>query len=246
MATKPIALVVDEAQHALSTENGTNAMFALKSARDTMNIAGQPTQLALVFTRSNRDKLSNLTLDHKQPFYGVQVQKFPLLDWDFAKGFVEHYNKELSGAVLSVDAVFSAFSALAYRPEFLIIAVRTAISHFLESSGADLNECVISAAKEIKEKTENQLKADVSNLTPIQRAVFEVLIRNHANFTPFKDSTMEEYKKILGRPLGQSSIQAALESLRKKGLVWKEAFGGYVLENESYTVLFGLNDNQTF
>ncbi len=78
VAKKPIALVVDEAQHALSTGKGTNAMFALKSARDTLNGAGQPTKLAVVFTGSNRDKLASLTLDHKQPFYGVTVQRFPI------------------------------------------------------------------------------------------------------------------------------------------------------------------------
>lgn len=64
----PVALLIDEAQHALMTEEGANAMFALKSARDTLNIAGSPIKLALVFTGSNRDKLASLTLDHKQPF----------------------------------------------------------------------------------------------------------------------------------------------------------------------------------
>lgn len=76
-----------------------------------------------------------------------------------------------------------------------------------------------------------------------QRAVFEILIKNNANFAPFKESTMEEYKKILGRPIKHSSIQTALESLRQKELIWKNSFGGYVLENENYTTLFGVNGN---
>jgi hypothetical protein len=40
-ATAPIALVIDEAQHALTSEAGENAMATLKSARDQLNRPGE-------------------------------------------------------------------------------------------------------------------------------------------------------------------------------------------------------------
>lgn len=239
---KPIALVVDEAQHALSSEKGSNAMFALKSARDTLNLAGQPLNLALVFTGSNRDKLANLTLDYKQPFYGVQIQRFPLLDKDFAREFVKHYSRELTGSKrLDVEAVYRAFCTLGFKPERLVNAARAAAHTFLETSEKDINRLLIEAAEEIKTKEDEHMREKLLGLTQQQRAVFEVLVRHHANFAPYKDSTLEEYKKFLGKPIGKNSVQSALEALREKGLVWKESFGGYVLEDENYVTLFGSN-----
>jgi hypothetical protein len=55
----PIFLILDEAQHALTTEAGESAMFALKSARDQMNSLNNR-RLLLVFSGSDRDKLLRL------------------------------------------------------------------------------------------------------------------------------------------------------------------------------------------
>ena len=52
LGEKPIMLVIDEAQHALTTENGLNAMFAIKSARDQRNTSSKNTSLMMVFTGS--------------------------------------------------------------------------------------------------------------------------------------------------------------------------------------------------
>lgn len=75
-AQRSIVLIVDEAQHALATETGTNAMFALKAARDQMNQGVESPRLFLVFTGSNRDKLANLLLNRTQPFFGSRVTNF--------------------------------------------------------------------------------------------------------------------------------------------------------------------------
>ncbi len=47
-AGKPICLIIDEAQHALTSETGLNTMAALKSARDQMNKPGAPTLLLVM------------------------------------------------------------------------------------------------------------------------------------------------------------------------------------------------------
>jgi hypothetical protein len=55
-AGAPIALIVDEAQHALTGEMGEATMTALKSARDQMNSPGK-VRLMLIMSGSDRDKL---------------------------------------------------------------------------------------------------------------------------------------------------------------------------------------------
>ncbi|MEG1055789.1 MAG: hypothetical protein RSF79_27535, partial [Janthinobacterium sp.] len=47
-----VVLIIDEAQHALNSEDGLNAMFALKAARDHLNRGDRPDGLRLVFTGS--------------------------------------------------------------------------------------------------------------------------------------------------------------------------------------------------
>lgn len=67
-AGKPVALLVHEAQHALTSKAGENAMAALKSARDTINnSAGR--RLMLVMTGSDRDKLMRLVNSTSAAFY---------------------------------------------------------------------------------------------------------------------------------------------------------------------------------
>jgi hypothetical protein len=84
---KPLALLIDEAQHALSTEAGMNAMFSLKAARDQLNQVAGSKGLYLVMTGSNRDKLTHLVLRKNQPFFGAGITHFPLLD----RGFINAY-----------------------------------------------------------------------------------------------------------------------------------------------------------
>ena len=62
----PIVLILDEAQHALTTEAGESAMFALKSARDQMN-SPDNRRLLLVFSGSDRDKLLRLVNSANAP-----------------------------------------------------------------------------------------------------------------------------------------------------------------------------------
>jgi hypothetical protein len=75
-ANKPVALIIDEAQHALTSEAGVAAMTALKSARDQLNQPGQ-VLLMLVMSGSDRDKLLRLVVSAAAPFYGSQIQPCP-------------------------------------------------------------------------------------------------------------------------------------------------------------------------
>ena len=72
----PIVLVIDEAQHAITTEGGTNALFALKAARDELN-STRHKGLRVVATGSNQDKLAMLRNSKEQAFFGAPLVRFP-------------------------------------------------------------------------------------------------------------------------------------------------------------------------
>lgn len=65
---KPVALIIDEAQHSLTSAEGETATTALKSARDQLNQPGAA-QLLLIMSGSDRDKLLRLVNSNAAPFF---------------------------------------------------------------------------------------------------------------------------------------------------------------------------------
>ena len=111
-----IVLMVDEAQHALTTARGAATMAALKSARDQMN-APDSVNLRLVMTGSDRDKLARLVNTHDAPFLGGRIRDLPLLGDGFVEFVCETIERERPDLVpVDVRAVRAAFSQLEHRP----------------------------------------------------------------------------------------------------------------------------------
>ncbi|MEX5618452.1 ATP-binding protein, partial [Pseudomonas syringae] len=75
-------LMIDEAQHAITTEAGVAALFALKAARDELN-SSRHHGLRIVCTGSNRDKLAMLRNSKDQAFFGASMVPFPTLDQNY-------------------------------------------------------------------------------------------------------------------------------------------------------------------
>lgn len=74
-AKAPIALIIDEAQHVLTSMEGENTMAALKSARDQLN-APDSVNLMLVMSGSDRDKLlcpNLIPVDSAQLFKAFKI-----------------------------------------------------------------------------------------------------------------------------------------------------------------------------
>lgn len=82
-------LIVDEAQHAITSELGANALFALKAARDELNSSAHH-GLRIVATGSNRDKLAMLRNSKEQAFFGAPLVNFSPLGKDYIEWFVAH------------------------------------------------------------------------------------------------------------------------------------------------------------
>ena len=84
---KTIVLVIDEAQHAITTDDGNDALFALKAARDELN-SSHHHGLRVVATGSNQDKLAMLRNSKDQAFLGRRWSSFRLWAKTMFSGFV--------------------------------------------------------------------------------------------------------------------------------------------------------------
>ena len=228
----PVAIVIDEAQHALSTQAGIDAMFALKAARDHLNQGSGQQKLFIVLTGSNRDKLAHLVLKRTQPFFGSQVTRFPLLGKDFTDAYTDSVNPQLAANnQFSREDVFEAFKLVGHRPEML----RNIVAEIALNSGAGhLGEDLKNGAEEIKERMWGAMESELAELSDSQRVVLETIISQGRNYVPFSETSMRTYASLLKqKKVSVPSIQSALDALREKGLVWRAAYGDYALEDES-------------
>lgn len=227
-----VALVVDEAQHALSTQAGIDAMFALKAARDHLNQGVDQQQLFLVLTGSNRDKLAHLVLKRNQPFFGSRITRFPLLDKAFTDALTTYINPLLApDNQFDPNDMLQAFRLVGHRPEML----RHIIADIaLNADAQPLSEQLKDGAEAIKQHAWATLESEIGDLPDIQRAVLETLIDQEKNYAPFSETSMKAYARRLDQEkVSSASVQNALDALREKGLVWRAAYGDYALEDQS-------------
>lgn len=234
---KPVALLVDEAQHALSTNKGMDAMFALKAARDSLNQQSGDRRLLLVFTGSHRDKLANLILKRDQPFFGAQLTDFFLLGRDYSDAYTEWVNARLSSDnQFDKNDVFEAFDVLGRRPEMLQNAIsEIALS---EEKSANLQKALKGGAQLLRNRVWEDFDRDFSSLTKNQKAVLARLIDKGEEFSPFTEESLIDYAKFTGDKIDAAAAQAALNALREKNFVWRSARGAYALEDQSMAEWF--------
>jgi hypothetical protein len=241
LSGKMVVLIIDEAQHALTSDAGMNAMFALKAARDRMNLSAEHEDgLRLVFTGSNRDKLGNLVHKRTQPFFGAQITPFPVLGNDYVEAFTAFFNKRLSAEnQFGADDLKEAFQQTGHRPE-LLMALATEVGMGL-GAAPDTGRLIRDGVLNLLVGVWDEYESSYNQLTAIQQAVLEVMGDQHRKgpgheFAPFKTATVgavQKYVELMGESnkVTNSGIQSALDALREAELVWKPARGSYTFED---------------
>ena len=238
VAGKPVALIIDEAQHALTSESGENAMTALKSARDTLN-GPDRVKLMLVMSGSYRDKLLRLVNTNGAAFYGSTVQRMPELGQDFID-FVVTLIEQSSARLAPVDAgkLLEAFRLFGARPQFFSEAMAHALSP-LSSGEGRFEDRLLEAAGERQVEDEAQMASEFTALRPIEQVVLWRLPESQGRFRPYDAEALKFYRDKLF-VLGQSDArvtaqiaQAAVDAIRQRtpALVWKSARGEYSVDD---------------
>ena len=231
-ARAPVALIVDEAQHALTSEAGEATMAALKSARDQLNRPGQ-VNLMLVMSGSDRDKLLRLVNTYSAPFYGSQITRMPPLGEDFIAHIarlVTAQRPEL--APVDTPALTRAFEAFGQRPQFFMEALGQALSP-LADLDMRFEQAVLEAAQRRQQDDEAQMEAEYLALKPLERAVLWRLLEQGPRFRPYDGEALSFYRDKVGRRVSPQMAQRALEALRERtpALVWKSARGEYAVDD---------------
>ena len=251
---RPIVLIVDEAQHAITTDRGYDALFALKAARDELN-SSEHHGLRVVATGSNRDKLAMLRNSRDQAFFGAPLVQFPGLGKDFVRWFCDGVSL---AAPLDPSAVETLFVRASFRPE--VLGAAADVLHFDFSLQAqDVEAKFAQAVEEQLQAADAQMLRVLHALTPLQSSVLRVLAARGQGFAPFEAATIMAYQAVLdviapesarrpgsgsgsvrsGSPIRAEvgNVQQALGALQEKALVWRERRGVYALEESSVAEL---------
>ncbi|MCL4740153.1 MAG: ATP-binding protein [Burkholderiaceae bacterium] len=232
-AKAPVALIVDEAQHALTSEAGEATMSALKSARDQLNRPGE-VNLMLVMSGSDRDKLLRLVNTNGAPFYGSQISRMPPLGQDF----IDHVARLITAqrpdlAPVDGATLMQAFESFGHRPQFFMEALGQALSPLSGLQGVRFEQAVLQAARERQQADEAQMESEYLALRPLEQAVLWRLLEQGPRFRPYDGEALRFYReRVTGRVTPQMA-QRALESLRERypALVWKSARGEYAVDD---------------
>ena len=239
---KIIVIVIDEAQHAIMTENGFDALFALKAARDELN-SSRHHGLRVVATGSNQDKLAMLRNSKDQAFFGAPLVKFPVLGKDYVQWFCEQAHLPAS---LGADMVYELFTRASFRPEMLGAAA-DALRFDFELEPENIPARFTQAVEEQIDASNAEQLGVVHSLTPLQSAVLRVMASKGKHFAPFETDTLATYQKLLDASAPDSStkadvpnIQQALIALQEKALVWRASRGVYALEDSSLRELLAI------
>lgn len=234
---KPIVLVIDEAQHALSTERGADTLFALKAARDALNLAAKQPQLAIVATGSARGKIADMVMRRNQAFYGATVETFPPL----GEPFVQHLVSSMLSHRLAKKRMppalelMRAFEMLGSRPEDM----RKAIRDGLIRPEAALGDAIVAAAEEQRGHMIDELRKQLSVLNTLQRAILKRMVKLGDGAQPFSQDSVDSYRDETNNPrLSPASVQKALEALVENGFVWRSSRGVYVLDDRMVAEFF--------
>lgn len=228
----PVALIVDEAQQALTSEAGEASMSALKSARDQLNRPGA-VKLMLVMSGSDRDKLLRLVNTSGAPFFGSTTTPMPMLDQGFTDFIAEKIESQRAELIpVDRDLLFQAFQDFGYRPQFFLRALEQALSPVATLTGR-FEEAVLAAARQQRLDDEAQMESDFLALKPLEQAVLWRTLAQGGHFRPYDSAALQFYKTHTRGNVTATAAQRALESLRahNPALVWKSARGEYAVDD---------------
>ena len=119
-----VVLIVDEVQQAVSSDEGSNLLHALKAARDAVNAKpGTPGYFLFVGTGSHKSLITDMATRRSQPFTGAVATNYDLLGRDFVQWQLDRIASTPGVVLPSPDAAWQGFQAMGNRPEELLKAL---------------------------------------------------------------------------------------------------------------------------
>lgn len=225
-AKTDVVLIVDEVQHAITTEDGNNLLLSLKAARDAVNPRPDtPGHFLFVGTGSHRALVSELTARRNQAFAGATSIPFPVLGADYVDHLFRRLVSENIALLPSRQVAIDAFRTLGNRPEEMIRAIRQLQQIRAGSNPDELFPVIASTLRSTAADIE---LAKVEQLGGLATAIFERIASTDGDAKGvFSNDAAADYSKAVGREVRIEEIQPVVNELMAANIVMRRGHGLY-------------------
>jgi hypothetical protein len=226
-AQTSVVLIVDEVQHAITSEDGQQMMLALKAARDAIN-PRPDTKGHFIFigTGSHRALVSELTARRNQAFAGATSVPYPVLGGDYVAHLLARLHDDGITKMPSQEAALDAFNTLGNRPEEMLKALRHLVKGLPD--GEDPDKFLRVIAQTLRSTAADIELMKVEQLGGLATAVFDKIAMNDGEAKGlFSSESASEYSKALGRDVRIEEIQPVVNELMGANLIMRRGHGVY-------------------
>lgn len=226
-AKTDVVLIVDEVQHAITTDDGQQMMLALKSARDAINPRPKtPGHFLFIGTGSHRAMVGEMTARRNQAFAGATNIPFPVLDNDYVEFWLKRLQSEGYTQLPSLDVAAAAFRTLGNRPEELIRAFGQLIN--TPTPDSDPDEVLPVIAATLRSAAADLELRKVEEIGPLAQAIFDRIASAEGDARGvFSNEAAAEYSKVVGREVRVDEIQPVANELLAANLIMRRGHGLY-------------------
>ena len=226
-ARTDVVLIVDEVQHAITSEDGKQMLLALKSARDAINPRPDtPGHFIFVGTGSHRALVSELTARRNQAFAGATSVPYPVLNGDYVEHLLNRLAREGVVALPSVAIATQAFTTLGNRPEEMLKALRHLSRHL--PAGANPDEHLLVIAATLRSTAADIELMKVEQLGGLATAIFERIAATDGDARGvFSGEAAADYTQAVGREVRIEEIQPVVNDLLAANLIMRRGHGMY-------------------
>jgi hypothetical protein len=229
-AKTDLVLIIDEVQHAISSDDGNQMLLALKAARDAINPRpNKPGYFLFIGTGSHRAQVSELTAKRNQAFSGATSAAYPLLKGDYVEFLLNRLAMTVKKEKLpSIETAIEAFNTLGNRPEEMLKALR----QLLQQDGEpDLFLPVI--ASTLRSAAANIELEKVEQLGSLAMAIFNKIASTEGDARGiFSIDAAAEYSKSVGREVRVEEIQPVVIALVAEHIIMRRGHGIYAITDQ--------------
>lgn len=225
-ARTDVVLIIDEVQHTLGTQQGSELLFALKAAREAINKRPKtPGRFIFIGTGSHRAQVQELVVRGNQAFQGAESREFPVLGADYVKFMLDQIRPQLQEMTPSLDVATAAFEQLGSKPEEITKAFQ-ALRAADHSVPADTQLPIIVNA--LKVSAGDIELARLEQLGSLAGEVFSrICAAKDVARGLYSLEALEAYRGALGREVTSTEVQTALAALSDGNLVMRKDHGRY-------------------
>jgi len=222
-----VVMIVDEVQHAITTDDGHNMLLALKAARDAINPRpGTPGHFIFLGTGSHRAQFAELTARRNQAFAGAVSVAYPVLGGDFVAHLLKRVKEEGYPVIPSQQAAEAAFTTLGNRPEEMIRALNQLL-HAL-GPGDDADKILTVIASTLRSTAADIELLKVEQLGSLANVIFDRIAMTEGDARGlFSAEAAGDYTKAVGREVRVGEIQPVVNELLGANLIMRRGHGTY-------------------